>query len=273
MQQAGQVCIITGGASGIGRALALELGRRGATVVVSDIDLAGAQAVADAINAMRAQPASAAALDVTDAAAVAALIVQTQASHGRLDLMFNNAGIAVTGDARDLSLAQWRRVIEVNLMGVVHGTDAAYKVMAAQGHGHIVNIASLAGLVPFPTNAPYGATKHAVVGLSHALRAEGEDLGVRVSVVCPGFVDSNIYNASDAVNVPRAKLLANIPFAKVPAEVAAENILAGIARNQAVIVFPAYARLLWWGYRLVPALLAPFGRRLIRDFRKIRGTH
>lgn len=272
MQLRGQVCIITGAASGIGRALALELGRRGAVLVVSDVDLAGAQAVAAAINAMRPDSATALALDVTDAEAVAALVSATVERHGRLDLMFNNAGISITGDARDLSVAQWRRVIDVNLMGVIYGSDAAYKAMAAQGAGHIVNIASLAGLVPFPTNAPYGATKHAVVGLSLALRAEGEDLGVRVSVVCPGFVDSNIFNATVVVNASREKLIANIPFKKVAVEEAAERILDGVARNQAMIVFPAYARLLWWGYRLVPNLLAPLGRKLIRDLRKIRGT-
>ncbi len=271
MQPAGQVCIVTGGASGIGRALAQELARRGAKVVVTDIDLVGASTVATAINAMRAGSASATLLDVTDADAVAAVINQTRQSHGRIDMVVNNAGISITGDARDLSVAQWRRVIDVNLMGVVYGSDAAYKVMAAQGYGHIVNIASLAGLVPFPTNAPYGATKHAVVGLSLALRAEGEDLGVRVSVVCPGFVASNIFNATEMVNVPREQLIANIPFNKVSVDVAALRILEGVERNRAMIVFPGYARLLWWGYRLVPALLAPLGRRLIRDLRKLRG--
>ncbi|MBK6659191.1 MAG: SDR family NAD(P)-dependent oxidoreductase [Proteobacteria bacterium] len=272
MREQGQVGIITGAASGIGRALALELARRGATLVVSDIDGAGAAEVATAINAMRPDSARAVTLDVTDADAVAALVGDTVAAHGRLDLMFNNAGISITGDARDLSIAQWRRVIDINLMGVVYGSDAAYKAMARQGCGHIVNIASLAGLVPFPTNAPYGATKHAVVGLSLALRAEGEDLGVRVSAVCPGFVDSNIFNATEVVNASREKLIAGIPFRKVSVEEAATRILDGVARNRAMIVFPAYAQLLWWGYRLVPDLLAPLGRKLIRDLRKIRGA-
>lgn len=272
MQQSGRVCVITGAASGIGRGLALALGQDGATVVAADIDGAGAAAVVAAIDLAGGRAATAATVDVSDAAAVAALVADTVAAHGRLDLMFNNAGIAVTGDARDLTLAHWRRVIDVNLLGVVHGTDAAYKLMAQQGHGHIVNIASLAGLTPFPTNAPYGATKHAVVGLSLSLRAEGEDLGVRVSVVCPGFVESNIYTASEAVNVPRARLLAQIPFRKVPAEQAARRILDGVARNQAVIVFPGYARVMWWLYRLCPGLVAPLGRRMIRDLRKIRGS-
>jgi short-subunit dehydrogenase len=260
MQFTGQVCVVTGAASGIGRALALELARRGAQVVVSDIDLAGAQGVVEAIERMRPGAGSAHALDVTDADAVAALVAQ----------VVETAGIAVGGDARDLTVAHWRKVVEVNLMGVIHGADAAFKAMAAQGHGHLVNISSLSGLIPFPTNAPYGATKHAVVGLSHALRIEGEDLGVKVSVVCPGFIDTNIFAASEVLNADRERLMAANPFKKVSADEAAQRILEGVEKNRAVIIFPLYAHLMWALFRLTPALLTPFGRRMIRDFRKLR---
>lgn len=270
MQFTGQVCVVTGAASGIGRALALELARRGAQVVVSDIDLAGAQGAVESIERMRPGAGSAHALDVTDADAVAALVAQVVDTHGRLDLFFNNAGIAVGGDARDLTVAHWRKVVEVNLMGVIHGADAAFKAMAAQGHGHLVNISSLSGLIPFPTNAPYGATKHAVVGLSHALRIEGEDLGVKVSVVCPGFIDTNIFAASEVLNADRERLMAANPFKKVSADEAAQRILEGVEKNRAVIIFPLYAHLMWALFRLAPALLTPFGRRMIRDFRKLR---
>lgn len=270
MSHAGNVAVITGAGSGIGRALALALGGEGATVVASDIDAGAAAAVAETINAAGVGKAEAHGVDVTDAAAVRALVESAASTHGRLDLMFNNAGIAVSGDARDLEVAHWRKVIEVNLMGVVHGADAAYKVMAAQGSGHIVNIASLAGLVPFPSNCPYSATKHAVVGLSMSLRLEGEDLGVRVSAVCPGFVESNIYTASEAVNLPAEELAKSVPFRKVPAEEAARRILRGVDRNRAIIVFPGYARLAWWLYRLNAALSMPAGRQMIRDLRRLR---
>ncbi|MGE4616547.1 MAG: SDR family oxidoreductase, partial [Gammaproteobacteria bacterium] len=136
MQYEGKVCVITGAASGIGRALAAELCGRGATVVLSDIDGSAADAAATQLRATGAR-AESEEVDVTDAGAVAAVVENAVEKHGRLDLIFNNAGIAVTGDARDLSLAHWRRVIDVNLMGVVYGSDAAYKVMARQGHGHI----------------------------------------------------------------------------------------------------------------------------------------
>jgi len=269
MQYEGKVCVITGAASGIGRALAAELCGRGATVVLSDIDGSAADAATTQLLATGAR-AESAEVDVTDAGAVAAVVENAVEKHGRLDLIFNNAGIAVTGDARDLSLDHWRRVIDVNLMGVVYGSDAAYKVMARQGHGHIVNIASLAGLTPFPTNIPYSTTKHAVVGLSMSLRAEGEALGVGVSAVCPGFVASNIYTSSEAVNVPQEMLLDQVPFKKVPADDAARRILDGVARNKPIIVFPWYAHLIWWLYRLSPRTVAPLGRQAIRDLRKIR---
>ncbi|MEX2482167.1 MAG: SDR family oxidoreductase [Gammaproteobacteria bacterium] len=262
----GQVAVITGGASGIGLALAQALAARGDTVVLSDVDADAATSAAARLG----QRVSAAHLDVTDAAAVQALVDETVSRHGRLDLMFNNAGVAVSGEVRDLNLEHWRRVIDVNLLGVVYGTDAVYKLMVRQGHGHIINIASLAGLIPFPTNAPYGATKHAVVGLSYALRLEGEKLGVKVSVVCPGFIESNIYTASEAVNVSRDALAAGIPFRKVPADVAARRILAGVARNQALIVFPAYARVLWCLQRLNHRLTAWLSRRMLADFRGLR---
>ena len=270
MNYEGQVAIITGAASGIGRVLAMKLCEEGATVVVSDVDAAGVDAVAAAINKKNGGRADAVVVDVTDAAAIGALVSDSVDKHGRLDLMFNNAGIAISGDARDLAIEHWKRVIDVNLMGVVYGADAAYKVMAAQRHGHIVNIASLAGLTPFPTNAPYSATKHAVVGLSMSMRTEGEELGVRVSVVCPGFIESNIYTASEAVNVPQEKLLDQIPFKKVPTDTAATKILEGVARNKAIIVFPGYARLIWWLYRLSPHTSAWLGRQMVRDFRKLR---
>ena len=95
---------------------------------------------------------------------------------------------------------------------------------------------------------------------------------VRVSVVCPGFVESNIFTASEAVNVDRERLVANNPFPRVPTEVAAQRILDGVAKNRAVIIFPFYARVMWGLFRLWPGLLAPLARRMVRDFRKLRGA-
>jgi short-subunit dehydrogenase len=237
--------------------------------IVADINAAGAEEVAAAIR-RRGGQAAAHHVDVADAHGVCQLIQHTVAAHRRLDYLFNNAGIAITADARDLRLAHWRQVIDVNLMGVIHGIQAAYPFMAQQGYGHIVNTASLAGLVPYPTNLPYATTKHAVVGLSLSLRAEAADLGVKVSVVCPGWVQSGIYAASPTLNVRRDQTQAPLPFKLMEADVAARRILAGVARNQPVIVFPLYARMLWWAYRMRATWLNPLGLKLTRDLRRIR---
>jgi NAD(P)-dependent dehydrogenase (short-subunit alcohol dehydrogenase family) len=263
-----RVALVTGAASGIGRALAQALATRGAQVVLADIDAAANPAAAVEV-VQHGGTAIALALDVRDEAAVQRLVDEVVVRFGRLDYLFNNAGLGVVGEVRDLELEHWRRVVDVNLWGTIAATHAAYRVMVQQGSGHIVNIASLAGLVGFPSNAPYAATKHALVGLSTSLRAEGEALGVKVSVVCPGFVQSNIYRASPVVNAERAKVIETIPFALMPAERAANGILDGVARNRAIVVFPGYARLMYL-FRLHAGLLAPVLRKTIADFRAAR---
>jgi NAD(P)-dependent dehydrogenase (short-subunit alcohol dehydrogenase family) len=265
----GRIAFVTGGAAGIGRALCGELAAAGATVVVADINEQGAAKVAESLRHGGGR-ADALRLDVSDGQAVARSLREAAARHGRLDYVFNNAGISIAGDARDVSEAQWRRIVDINLWGVLHGTRAAYEIMARQGSGHIVNIASLAGLLTFPANVPYSMTKHAVVGLSLSLRAEAADLGVKVSVVCPGYVKSDIFESSTMLNAPRDKVMAQIPFGLMDTAEAARTILERVARNPAVIVFPRYARLLWWLYRVSPALLAPLERKTIRDFRAVR---
>jgi NAD(P)-dependent dehydrogenase (short-subunit alcohol dehydrogenase family) len=266
---AGRIAIVTGAASGIGRALAEALAERRARVVVSDIDGARASVVVASIERAGGE-ASVAVLDVTSADAVQSVVESTVATQGRLDYMVNNAGIGVGGEVRDLSLDHWRRIVDVNLWGVIHGVAAAYPVMVRQRSGHIVNIASLAGLGASPTMAPYATTKHAVVGLSTSLRAEGADLGVRVSVVCPGFVQSGIYDAATVVNARKDLLVARLPFRPIPATRAAAEILRGVEKNRSIIVFPFYARVLWRLRRLHPSLLARLEARMVRDFRTVR---
>lgn len=264
-----QVAIVTGGASGIGRALCEELARRGALAVVADIDHEGAQAVASAIasNGGRAVDAP---LDVTRAEDVERLVDDTVRKHGRLDYMFNNAGIGVGGEVRDLSLDHWHKCIDVNLWGVIHGATAAYAAMLRQGSGHIVNTASAAGLIGEPGLAPYSVTKSAVVALSTALRAEADGFGVLVSVVCPGFVDTAIFENAIGVKVDKDKFLAKLPVKLISAPDAARSILRGVERNEAIVVFPFYARLAWWLMRINPGALAGFQRRMLANLRKDR---
>lgn len=264
-----KVAIVTGGASGVGRALCDEMGRRGTTVIVADINMEGAQDVASAISGTGGQghPVH---LDVCQPEALETLIDETVSRHGRLDYTFNNAGIGIVGEVRDMELQHWKRVLDVNLRGVIYGTTCAYQIMIKQGFGHIVNIASLAGLIPIPMVAAYATTKSGVVGLSTSLRAEAAGLGVKVSVACLGLIQTGICDAATVLHVGREEILARAPFKIRDATYAARAILRGVSRNKAVITVPFYVRFFWWLYRLHPALLFPWSRKIVQDFRSLR---
>lgn len=270
------VAIVTGGGMGLGEALCEELGRRGATVVVADIDGDAARQVAGRLS-QAGNAAVAVTVDVADQTAMARLVADTFAEHGRLDYMINNAGIAIGGDSRDLSVQQWRRVLEVDLLGVVHGTVHAYRLMARQGHGHIVNISSLSGLVPQPGNAAYCTSKHGIVGLSLSLRAEGADLGVKVSAACPGDMKTKIYDNMVVVNMPRERVAAlsrrtHYLMPQMSAQAAASAILRGVDRNRPLIVFPAVVQVIWHLYRRFPGLFYRINIHRMRLFRGLRAT-
>lgn len=261
------VAVVTGGASGLGKAICEELGRRGAFVVVTDVQEEGARTVAAGIAAAGGR-ASAAALDVRDAAAFERLLDETIAAHGRLDYLFNNAGIAAAGEAQSLPLDLWRRVIDINLWGVIHGAMAGYSRMIRQGSGHIVNVASLAGIGGMALGIPYATSKFGVVGLSLTLRAEGKDLGVRVSAVCPAYIKTGIFDHGAYVGTSQKGIESLIPFKYVDVDVAARKVLRGVERNKAMIVFPFYAKLLWWLTRLNPENAVNVNRKTAQAFRR-----
>jgi NAD(P)-dependent dehydrogenase (short-subunit alcohol dehydrogenase family) len=264
-----KIAIVTGGASGMGRALCEELGRRGTVVVVSDLHMEGAKNVSQRITAAGGR-ARAIHLDVTSEPDVSGLVHTVVSEEGRLDYIFNNAGIAIVGEVRDMNLDHWRRILDINLRGVIYGTAAAYQVMVKQGFGHIVNIASLAGLIPLAGITAYAVTKHAVVGLSTSLRIEAADLGVKVSVVCPGLIKTNIIDSATYLKLDKERLLDLSPRKGLDVDLAARTILEGVARNRPIIAFPFGARLLWWLYRHFPRVLEPFGRRGMRKLRTAR---
>ncbi len=266
-----KVAIVTGGGSGIGEGLCRELARRGARVVVADINSAEAGRVAASITGLGGQ-AAASTVDVSRAAEVTRLVAGTAAAYGRLDYMFNNAGFAIGGDFRDLTLEHWHRVLDVDLYGVLHGMQAAYPVMVRQGFGHIVNTSSAAAFFAAPGNAPYCTAKYALVGLSLSLRLEGIDLGVKVSCICPGFVRSNVYRNAEAAGMTLPADMTREQVAGAPAKMmdparAAQVILDGVARNKALIVFPVSIR---WGRRLIRLFPGLSDRILLRQMRASR---
>ena len=197
----GKVAMITGAGSGLGKALALVLASSGAIVVACDVDTYSLDSVSSEITQIGGNVESFV-LDVTNPTRVAFEIAEVARRHAGLDYLFNCAGVGLKGEVRDVMDEQWRRLVDVNLWGVIHTTRAAYREMVERRTGHIVNIASLSGLVPVPGVAAYGAMKHAVVGLTTALRAEGEGLGIRVTVVCPGPIATGFQAGMMLAGIP-----------------------------------------------------------------------
>jgi NAD(P)-dependent dehydrogenase (short-subunit alcohol dehydrogenase family) len=251
--------IVTGGASGIGRALAEELAKRGCEVVLVDLQIELAEEVVSEISASGGK-AKAVEIDVTDFSSMEQLVQETVKRTGRLDYIFNNAGIVIGGYVNQYGIEDWNQIVDVNLRGVVNGIQAAYKVMVEQGFGHIVNTASMAGLMPGPGNVAYTMTKHAVVGLSKSLRAEAEQMGVRVSVLCPGVVRTPILEGGGKYG----KMLIDTPAERVrqlweklkpmPPNIFAKKVLNSVAKNKAIIIVPSWWKLFWWINRLSPSL-------------------
>lgn len=253
--------IVTGGASGIGLALARQLVGRELHVVVADIDGAAASAAADQLGVA----ATGAQVDVADAQAVADLVDATHARHGRLDYLFNNAGIGASLPVEDIDLDHWQRTIAVNLSGVVNGCHAAYPHMVGQGFGRIVNTASLAGVFGgLGTAVPYATSKHAVVGLSLAWRVAAAPHGVGIHVVCPGGIDTPMLDkvAFPGLDIPAGEARSMRAQAAdmgvkrfYSADRLARDVLRGVARGRALIVTPTTARLPWRLYRMAPELM------------------
>lgn len=264
------VAVITGAGSGIGRGLTLLLAKRGMTVIASDLNETRADETRELAKDLAGQVESEA-LDVTDAEAVDRMIRGAHARHGRIDYLFNNAGIAVAGEVQNVSLEDWRNVLDVNLNGVVHGVVSAYGIMVEQGFGHIINTASIEGLAPFPGTVSYVASKHAVVGLSTALRAEGADLGVRVSAVCPGLILTRIFEDTKMVGLNREEMLEALPKRMgVTPDECAQRIMRGVDKNRPIIPITGFAWILWILMRISPSLVL---RMMGRNMRRNRETY
>lgn len=265
------VAVITGGASGIGRALGEALAARGCEVVLADLQDDLAKEVAARIVA-KGRRAVGVQVDVADAGGLSRIVQDTYERCGRLDYMFNNAGIAVIGEACDLEISDWNRIIDINLRGVIHGIHAAYPIMRQQGFGHIVNTASLAGLMPFGMMVSYSTTKHAVVGLSKSLRVEAARAGIRVSVLCPGGVRTAMLEDGGKFghlvgDLSREKMGKIFAARLNPMDVdkCAATALRQITRNEPFIVVPSSARMVWLVDRLSPKLGLAMGRKLFGD--------
>jgi NAD(P)-dependent dehydrogenase (short-subunit alcohol dehydrogenase family) len=236
----GNVAVITGGASGIGLAVAERLLALGMRLVLADIDEPKLRNVESRLTEAGGDVAGVI-CNTASEESVTSLAEATLERFGGVHLLFNNAGIVGVGDAWSGPLGLWERVIDVNLYGVVHGIRAFLPIMAAQGCGHIVNTASMAGLIPLPGAAPYNATKHAVVAISEGLFLELGATGspVGVSVLCPGFVKTDLMAAEPVpatLGSPMGELMGGIIESGVadgiPAGDVADQLVAAVDTGQ-----------------------------------------
>lgn len=256
---ANRVALITGGASGIGAALARQLAACGAKVVLADRQRQLAENVGASIRASGGT-AEARELDVRDASAVIQVVGDVAARWGGVHYFFNNAGVIGAGEVEDYLPADWDHVIDVNVRGVAYGIQAVYPMMIRQGEGHIINTASIAGLLATPGQVAYSASKHAVVGLSKALRLEAKQHNVRVSVLCPGVIRTPILTGGEYGHnrveglTDEVSLRVWEQFRPMDVDVFAAKAVAAVARNEAIIVIPGWWKLLWAIDRLSPAL-------------------
>jgi len=266
-----RVCIVTGGASGLGKELCRQLGGAGALVIIADIDESRGQIAADEI-AKTGGVALAIPVDVTKSHSVQSLFEKVVAQFGRIDYIFNNAGVGIWGEFRDITLDQWCRVLDVNLIGVINSIHSCYPIMLRQGFGHIVNIASSLGIIPGPLCGPYVASKFAVFGLTNALRAEARGLGIDVTVICPGFIDTDMIAKMKPINTDAEAIGKLSPVQMMDPRLAAKRILNGVARKKGIIVFPMPVRVLALVFHFFPWLFTRISLRQVLEFRKARRT-
>lgn len=274
----GRVAAITGAGSGLGRALALELAQRGCHVALSDIDRAGLAATERLVQAAGGSACSCAVVDVADRAAVQAWADACRADHGQVNLLFNNAGVALAATAETVRPEDFAWIMGINFWGVVHGTQAFLPHLRASGEGHVVNVSSVFGLVAMPTQSAYNASKFAVRGYTEALRMELELEGAPVSATCvhPGGIATRIAASQrfDAAverltgwDADRHRAQGEKLINRTTPEAAARQVLAGVQRNARRVLVGPDARVLDAMARL---LGAAYQSLLLRQARRAR---
>ena len=268
---------MTGGASGIGAALTTKLVDGGAEVWIADRQIGPAQELTQRLNSGGGK-AHAIELDVRSYPSFERAVAEAVQHSGRIDYLFNNAGIGVAGEVDSYTLDDWNDVFDVNLRGVVHGIQAVYPIMIRQHSGHIVNTASMAGLVTTADAASYTATKHAVVAISKTLRVEAQRHGVQVSVLCPGVIRTPIltggqYGRTKMTGLSDEDLLKTWERMRpMEPEKFAERALRAVLRGDAIIVVPAWWKAWWYLERLSPALSMRFTRLMLKRIREVEST-
>jgi NAD(P)-dependent dehydrogenase (short-subunit alcohol dehydrogenase family) len=248
-----RLVLITGAASGIGRATAQRVARAGARLVLTDVQAEPLAEVARETGALAHR-----ALDIADVEAVRAFADDVHAAHGSMDVVMNIAGIATWGAVESLSHEQWRRTVDINLMGPIHVIECFVPAMVSAGRGgHLVNVSSAAGLIGLPWHAPYSATKFGLRGVSEVLRFDLRRHRIGVSLVCPGGVDTPLVGTVDIAGIdrddPAMRRLTKL-FARnaVTPHRAAKCIVEGVTRNRYLVYTSPEIRAIHAAQRYTP---------------------
>ena len=272
---AGTTVLITGAASGIGRALAIQVARKQARVVLTDINEEALRQVADEIRAAGGAVLAAEVFDVASLDDTRAFAERVHAEHGSIDVLVNNAGISIWGRIEDMPHEDWRRIMEINLMGPIHLMELFVPPMIRAGRGgHIVNVSSAAGLFGLPWHAAYSASKFGLRGISEVLRFDLRKHRIRVSLVCPGGVNTGLVNTIRVIGADESspgyqRLRARFLKHAATPELAARRIIRGIERNRYHIYTSYDIAVGHWFQRHLPWPYELIMRRLNRQFDEV----
>ena len=250
-----KIAVITGAGSGIGRALAVEMASLGCHLAISDINASSLAGTVEQLPNRDNITVHSASLDTSDREAFAVYAREVVATFGGVDVLFNNAGVASRNNLAllELDYAEYERVININLWGVIHGTHEFLPHLLARPNSHLVNVSSVFGLVAPPNTGAYCASKFAVRGYTETLRSELEGSNVQVSCVHPGVIATNIAVAADAP----ADMVQQFATRGLSPERAARQILKGVEKGKARVLVTRGAYLLDWLQRLTPAHYRP----------------
>ena len=266
----GKIALVTGAASGIGRALALRLAREGAQLFLLDVDDRG---LAEVVSAARQYDVEVkgARCDVTQPEQVDRCVDRLLSSWGHVDILVNNAGITYYGHSHHMSAEHWEQLLAVNLHGPIQFTRRLLPALLSRPEGHILNVASVCGLVGMGRVAAYTTSKFALVGLSESLRAEYGRRGLGVTALCPGLVDTMLFESASR-GEDRRENKRPPKFLLASPEKIANRAVKAIYRNQAVVLMQPYARLLYTTKRFSPWILDwinHFSRRRLKVSRRV----
>lgn len=257
-----KVAVVTGAASGIGRATAVEFADKGADLVVSDLNEAGLAETAAAVEG-KGRKAVAVGVDVSRPEQVEGMIQKAIDAFGRIDILMNNAGVGLSGEMRFLSLKDWEWIVGINLWGPVYGIHFTLPHMINQGSGHIVNVSSSAGLIASPGMSAYTTTKFGLVGLSEVLRNELARFGIGVTVVCPGFVRTNIFDATELRGMKDEAEVKKLPsWLGISKEDCAKDIVKAVRKNRFLIIPGPEMKIIYGFKRYAPFLYDGFNKMM-----------